>query len=82
MRNAWCQNLIGYTGVKPKERHRIKKVAAEPQRRYCWQNLFLIFYLDSEIPPVPCSLFWHGSLLNSAVRGREGGQGEDVPNAV
>lgn len=43
---------------------------------------FLIFYLDSEIPRVPHSLFWHGSLLNSAVRGGEAGQEGDVPNAV
>lgn len=82
MRDAWSQSLIGYAGAKPKERHGIKQVMAAARRRYYWQNLFLIFYFDSEIPPVPCSLFWQGSLLNSAVQGREGGQGGDVPNVV
>lgn len=50
-------------------------MAADPQQYRCWENLFLIFYLDSEIPSVPCSLFWHGSLLNSAVtEEKEGGE--------
>ena len=74
-RTTGSQSLGGCTQAKSKGRLGVKQMAADPQQYRCWENLFLIFYLDSEIPSVPCSLFWHSSLLNSAVtEEKEGGE--------